>query len=311
MAFRADAAPRPIDAALGGVVRETLLLLVTLLLGALLVVCLVYLPRALIFQQNRASGWEAYWRAVLTFLQGLPQGDFGRNDRGAPVNRMLRAATIRSLQLLGVSSVAALALGLGWGSLLASVRHGPLATLLFGLNTLLISLPSFVVLLLTVDAIATVNLRYGIWITYVQGYGLDRHLLLPGGVLALRGAAFLARAVQIAQEDVLRQDWLRAARARGLGGWDLWWRHVLPALRLPLLGSTLGMLRVMVGALVIIEYMYNWGGLGQRLVGRSGGEAMAASAGVVLVAFFVLVDLIGRLLLRRADPRLREAMHDA
>jgi ABC-type dipeptide/oligopeptide/nickel transport system permease component len=309
--FRTDAAPRPSDAALSSVVREALTLALTLALGVLLVVGLVYLPRALIFQPYRPSGWDAYWRMIAEFLAGVPQGDFGRNDRGAPVNRILRTAVIRSLQLLGASFVAALALGLGWGALLASVRRGLLASALFGLNTLLISLPSFVVLLLAIDAIATLNLHYGIWITYVQGYGLDRHLLLPGGVLALRGAAFMARAVQVAQEDVLRQDWVQAARARGLSGWNLWRRHVLPALRLPLLGSSLGMLRVMVSALVIIEYMYNWGGIGQRLIGRSGGEAISASAGLVLVVFFVLVDLLGRLLLRRADPRLREALQES
>jgi ABC-type dipeptide/oligopeptide/nickel transport system permease component len=311
MAFGADAASRPAEAALSSVVRELLLLALTLLVGALFVVALVYLPRALIIQPYRPSGWAAYLGMVTEFLQGVPRGDFGRNDRGAPVNRILATAVLRSLQLLGASFVVALALGIGWGALLASARRGLLASILFGLNTLLISLPSFVVLLLAIDAIATLNLRYGIWLTYVQGYGLDRHLILPGGVLALRGAAFLARAVQVAQEDVQRQDWLRAARARGLSGWSLWRRHVLPALRLPLLGSTLGMLRVMVSALVIIEYMYNWGGLGQRLIARNGGEAIAASAGLVLVVFFVLVDLLGRMLLRRADPRLREALQES
>ena len=310
MAFNADAALRPTDATLRSVAQELLLLALTLFVGVLLVVGLVYLPRALIFQPYRASGWGAYWKLIAEYLQGVPHGDFGHNDRGAPVNRILGTAVLRSLQLLGIAFVAALGLGLGWGALLASVQRSLPATILFGLNTLLVSLPSFVVLLLAIDAIATLNLRYGIWITYVQGYGLDRHLILPASVLALRGAAFMARAVQVAQEEVMRQDWVRAARARGLGRWSLWWRHVLPALRLPLLGSALGMVRVMVSALVIIEYMYNWGGLGQRLIGGSGGEAVAASAGLVLVAFFVVVDLLGRLLLRRADPRLREALQD-
>ena len=100
----------------------------------------------------------------------------------------------------------------------------------------------------------------------MQGYGLDRHLILPAGVLVLRGAAYLARALEIAQDDVLRQDWVRAARAKGLGGFALWRRHVLPALRLPALGMLLGMLRVMVGAIVIVDYIYGWGGLGQRML---------------------------------------------
>ena len=108
MSFGADSAPRPAEAALSGVVRELLLLAITLLLGALFVVGLVYLPRALIIQPFRPSGWGAYWGMVTEFLQGVPRGNFGRNDRGAPVNRILATAVIRSFQLLGVSFVAAL-----------------------------------------------------------------------------------------------------------------------------------------------------------------------------------------------------------
>src|SRR5581483_377394 len=139
-----------------------------------------------------------------------------------------------------------------------------------------------------------------------------RHLLLPAGVLVLRGSAYLARALHIAQDDVLQQDWIRAARARGLGGLALWRRHVLPALRLPLLGIILGMLRLMVAGIVIIDYMYGWGGLGQRMLNfqpfrlEAADTAMSTSAALTLVFLFVVVDALGQLALRYADPRLRD-----
>jgi ABC-type dipeptide/oligopeptide/nickel transport system permease component len=121
----------------------------------------------------------------------------------------------------------------------------------------------------------------------------------------------MARGVQVAQEEILRQDWIRAARARGLGGLALWRRHILPALRLPLLGSTLGMLRVMVGGLVIVDYIYGWGGLGGRMLRASAAGVAAANdrralgAAVLFVLFFIGVDTLERLALRRIDPRVQ------
>ncbi|HEY0738142.1 MAG TPA: ABC transporter permease subunit, partial [Herpetosiphonaceae bacterium] len=213
----------------------------------------------------------------------------------------------------GVSLGIGLLLGLGWGALLATLRGGWLRLVLFGLSTLLLSLPTFALLLLSMEAVSTLTLRTGMRLTSVYGYGLDDHLVLPAGALALRGAAYMSRAIQVAQEDVLRQEWIRVARSKGLGGFALWRRHVLPALWLPLLGSALGMLRVIVGGFVIVDYLSGWGGLGRQMLeinntGNFGATEteVAAGAAVLFVIFFVLTDALGRVLLRRADPRLRE-----
>ena len=107
----------------------------------------------------------------------------------------------------------------------------------------------------------------------------------------------------------MRQDWVTVARAKGLGGLRLWWRHVLPALRLPLLGGTLGMLRVLVSGLIIVDYVSAWGGLGTRIVRAAqfnrpgaGDEGVATGAAVLIVGFFVIVDALARLVQRYADP---------
>jgi ABC-type dipeptide/oligopeptide/nickel transport system permease component len=253
-----------------------------------------------------------YLTAVRGYLSSLAHGSLGIDRRGIPVSRELLPAARRTLELLVISALAALPLGLIWGGLLASARRRMWRVLLFGLNTLLNSLPTFVVMMLAIEFIASLTLRSGVRLTYVQGYGLDRHLILPTSVLALRGAAYMAGSIQVAQEEILRQDWIRAARARGLGGLALWRRHVLPALRLPLLGSAMGMVRVIVGGLVIVDYMYNWNGLGSYMLKATGAIAARnpndyanAGAAVLLVCLFVGIDALGRLLLRQADPRLR------
>jgi ABC-type dipeptide/oligopeptide/nickel transport system permease component len=254
---------------------------------------------------------EVYLTAVREYLQGLLRGNLGKTNNGLQVSRLLLPATRRSLQLLGISLAIALPVGLGWGALLATVRRRLPILLLYGASTLALSLPSFVILLLGMQAITPLMRVTGVRFAYVQGYGLDRHVVLPTLVLVLRGAAFMAWSIKLAHQDILRQDWIRVARAKGLGGLRLWRHHVLPALRLPLLGSALGMLRVMVSSFVIVDYVYGWGGLGGRMlhIDRHGiGTAESqvnAGAAAVLVIFFVITDLLGRLLLGRLDPRLQ------
>jgi ABC-type dipeptide/oligopeptide/nickel transport system permease component len=292
--------------------RETVGLLLTLMLSGLLVTMIVFAPQAFIGNFARpGQGWSTYIAAIGNFFAGLAHGRLSDSAHNDLVWSNLLTSTRRSIELLGVSIAIALPLGLVWGGLLASTRRHSSRALLFGLNTLVMSLPSFAILLLAMESVANLTLRTGIRLAYVQGYGLDRHLVLPAGVLALRGAAYVARGFQIAQEDILRQDWIRAARARGFSGVALWRHHVLPALRLPAIGIVLGMLRVLINGLIIIDYMYGWGGLGRRMltfdissfdaVSNSG----ATGAALLLVVGFVVLDALGQVSLRYADSRLR------
>jgi len=299
---------------LGGMLGEALALLLTVALSALLVALIVFAPQSFIDTGHNTGpqGLANYFSSITGYLTNLLQGNLSDPRRNPAAWRALLLAARRTGELLGISMALALPIGIGWGALLAFVRRPLMRALLFGINTLVMALPSFAVILLAIEAVATLTLRTGYQLTLVYGYGLDRHLILPAGVLVLRGAAYLARALQIAQQDVLRQDWIRAARAKGLGGLALWRRHVLPALRLPLVGMLLGMLRVMVGGIVLIDYIYGWGGVGQRMLNfrpfalASADANVSITAALVLVVLFVVVDALGQLGLRYADPRLRD-----
>lgn len=293
------------------IARELLLLLLTAAAGSVIVAAIVFLP--VWIGRGAAPGPEAfgnYVGSVGEYLGGLLQGKLGVNARGRIVNDELVEAARRTLELLVASFVCAVALGLAWGAGLALARRGAAQALLFALSGAVISLPTFTVMLLLAEAVATTTLRTGVRLAYVQGYGLDGHLILPTSVLALRGAAYIARAVQVAQEEIMAQDYIRAARARGLGGFGLWRRHVLPALRLPLLGAGLGAVRVIVAGMVIVDFMFGWGGLGRKLLSinaegviSAGNAGVAAGAAIILLLFFVLLDAVGRLLVRGALPQ--------
>jgi ABC-type dipeptide/oligopeptide/nickel transport system permease component len=293
--------------------RETIGLLLTLALSSILVAMIVFAPYAFIGDFSRpAQGWSDYLAAIGNFFAGLARGRLSDSAQNSLVWSNLLTSARRSGELIGVSIAIALPLGIVWGGLLASARQRVARALLFGLNTLVMSLPSFAIMLLSMESVANLTLRTGIQLTYVQGYGIDRHLILPAGVLGLRGAAYLARSFQIAHEDILRQDWIRAARARGFSGVALWRHHVLPALRLPALGIALGMLRVLINGLIMIDYIYGWGGLGRRMLTFDIGSfdtvsnSSADGAALVLVIGFVIIDALGQVSLRYADPRLRE-----
>lgn len=291
-----------------------LTLLLTAALSALIVALVIFAPFAFVDTGRNAAtrGLAPYLHSIGSYFADLAQGQLSDPRHSATAWRGLLQAARRTAELLSISMALALPIGLAWGALLASARQPITRAVLFGLNTIVMALPAFAILMLAIEAVATLTLRTGYQLTLVQGYGLDRHLLLPCGVLVLRGSAYLARAIQIAQDDVLAQDWIRAARAKGLGGLALWRRHVLPALRLPLLGILLGMLRVMVGGIIIVDYIYGWGGLGQRMLNfrpfelASADIPAATSAALALVVLFVIVDTLGQLALRYVDPRLRD-----
>src|SRR5262245_60096954 len=227
----------PTRAGLQSIVAYVSISFVVLISGIVLVVMLLHIPRATLgtFREPPA-GWGRYLPMVGAYLQQLLQGQLATPSRNIQAWRDLWQIAYRSAALLLVSFGIALPFGIVWAALLRHTRRPLLRTIAFGTNMLFLALPSFALLLLLMEFVANLTFRTGIRLTYVQGFGLDRHLVLPAGVLAVRGAAYIARGAHAALDDLLAQDWIRVARAKGLGGWYLWRRHVLPALRLPLLG---------------------------------------------------------------------------
>lgn len=136
-----------------------------------------------------------------------------------------------------------------------------------------------------------------------------RHLVLPAITLALGGAAAWARFVRGEVLDVIRQDFILAARARGIGEKRILIRHVLRAAFLPIL-TLLGLsLPFLVGGAVIVESVFGWPGLGQLAVRSVFARDAALFLGISLVlATMVLAgNLLADLLYLAFDPRTRRA----
>jgi peptide/nickel transport system permease protein len=141
----------------------------------------------------------------------------------------------------------------------------------------------------------------------LHGFGWDAHLILPAIVLAARPAANVMRLGYNALVEVLDADFVRTAHAKGLGPWIVFFRHVLRNAGVPLLTTVAVSLRFSLAILPIVEYIFNWSGVGEELLAAIQIQDTTAVIGMILplAVLFVLVNLLLEALYRVVDPRLR------
>jgi len=136
-----------------------------------------------------------------------------------------------------------------------------------------------------------------------------RHLVLPAVSLGVAAAAYTARHQRSAMLDVLQQDFIRAARARGLGERVLLLRHALRNALTPTLTLAGLALPVLLSGSVLVETVFGWPGMG-RLAAEAIGRRdypMVTAAAILAAVLVVLGNLLADLATRIVDPRLRRA----
>jgi peptide/nickel transport system permease protein len=237
------------------------------------------------------------------WLSGAVRGDLGRSYlTRRPVSEMI-GERVRATLILGFSALAASTLlGVGLGALFATHHDtwidnvGRLATVF------LASIPAFWL------AIALIVL-FGekLRLLPVAGYGVDLHLVLPTLALCLGPAAALMRLTRARMLEVLGQDHVRTARAKGVGESGITWSHVLRNAAIPiagLLGLRFG--HILAGA-VIVESIFAWPGMGSVVLTAISGRDLPVIGGYVLIAgvLFILVGLVVDVGYAVLDPRIR------
>ena len=144
------------------------------------------------------------------------------------------------------------------------------------------------------------------WLPAV-GYGSVAQMVLPAVALSLAPMAQLTRLIRASVLDVLGQDYIRTARAKGLSEQTVVVRHALRNALLPAIGATGVILAHLLGGAVIIETIFTWPGLGQLIVGAALTRDYPVVQGFVtyLAVIVLLANLATDIALRIADPRLR------
>ncbi|GIW08232.1 MAG: peptide ABC transporter permease [Dehalococcoidia bacterium] len=132
-------------------------------------------------------------------------------------------------------------------------------------------------------------------------------LILPAVTLALPSLAFIARVTRMSMVEVLQQDYIRAARAKGLAGHAVLWGHALKNALIPVVTIVGAQAGYLLGGAVLVEYVFGWPGLGLLIVnGINSRDYPLVQGGIVFTAFvFVIINLFVDVLYTRIDPRIR------
>ena len=141
----------------------------------------------------------------------------------------------------------------------------------------------------------------------VGGFGFDAHLILPALVLATRPIAQLARISFLSLDEVLDQDYIRTAWAKGLRETSVWIGHVARNAAIPITTTFATSLRFALSSLPVVELYFGWPGIGYNLLRAIGfrDDNLAVALLVSLGALFILINWLVEFLYGRFDPRLR------
>ena len=240
-----------------------------------------------------------YWR----YLSGLVQGDMGRSYLQKTEVAELIASRLPATLLLMVAAIfCELALGVTMG-IVAALTRGRLAdqALMIG-SFLAVSAPQFVVSLLLLYVFAV---KLG-WFP-IGGYGTFAHLVLPALTLGLLGSGWYSRMMRSSMIDVLRADYIRTARAKGLGRSRVVLRHALPNAILPVIAMIGIDIGVFMGGIVAVESVFGWPGIGQLAWQAIQRVDIPIIMGVTLVSAcaIVLGNLLADLITPLIDPRIK------
>lgn len=237
------------------------------------------------------------------WLAGAFQGDLGRSYKtGEPVFGALRDRFPATLELAGAALLFALVLALPLG-IVAAVYRNSLLDHMARLGALLgASMPSFWLAYLLISVF---SVRLGLLPVSGKG-GLD-HLILPASALGMASAAILSRLTRSALLEVLGEDYIRTARAKGLRENIVILRHALKVALIPVvtvIGLNFGYL---LGGAVIIEHVFAWPGIGRLAVAAIFDRDYPVIQGFVLYigGFILLVNLIVDISYAWLDPRVR------
>lgn len=249
----------------------------------------------------------------LVWLGNILEGDFGRSySLNRPVIDEVMERLSATLLLAGTALVLASVFGLFAGVVSAVRQYGITDKVLTFLVLVGISMPAFFLGLLLILGFA-VNLRLfppsGMTAIYGGGGPLDIawHLVLPALTLAIVAVGVIARLTRTAMLEVLRQDFIRTARAKGLTERRVIGRHAFKAALvsvIPVIGIEAGFV---LGGAVYVETVFQWPGIGSMLVTAiSTRDILLVQGGVLVVAAaYVLFNLAADIVQMAIDPRLR------
>jgi len=253
------------------------------------------------------------------FLANAVQGEFGLSLRqGAKVSRLISERLPATLELAGVAALLALVFGIPMGVYAALKRGTFLSQLFMTLSLLGVSLPTFLVGILLILLFA-VGLGWfpsfgrgdvvqvGWWSSGLLTPKGWHHIVLPAITLAVFQLTLIMRLVRAEMLEVLRTDYVKFARARGLSNTAIHFGHALKNTLVPVITITGLQLGSLIAFAIITETVFQWPGMGLLFIQAvTFADIPVMAAYLCLTALiFVVINLVVDLLYFVVDPRLR------
>jgi peptide/nickel transport system permease protein len=245
---------------------------------------------------------QPLWVQFVRFATSALVGDFGNSLRfGQPAMSLVLERLPATTELAAATMALALLFGIPAG-VIAAVWRGSTLDASIRLITLLgQAVPSFFLGVLAI-------IIFAVWLRWVPtgGRGSLDQLILPAVTLAFNLVALLARVTRSCMLDVLKQDYVRTARAKGVWESKVIWLHALRNAFIPVLtviGLQVGLL---LGGVVVTETIFSWPGVGRLAIQAIYARDFPVVQAVVFVfaMIFVLVNLVVDLLYAALDPRI-------
>ncbi len=253
------------------------------------------------------------------FLVNAAQGEFGISLRqGAKVSRLIAERFPATLELALVAAVMALVIGVPMG-VYAALRRGTFTSQVFMTISLLgVSLPTFLIGILLI-LVFSVHLGWfpsfgrgevtqlGWWSTGLLTAKGWHHIVLPAVTLAIYQLTLIMRLVRAEMLEVLRADYIKFARARGLTDGAIHFGHALKNTLVPVMTITGLQLGGLIAFAIITETVFQWPGMGLLFIQAvTYADIPVMAAYLCLIALiFVVINLVVDLLYFAVDPRLR------
>ncbi|CUH52231.1 ABC transporter permease [Shimia marina] len=253
------------------------------------------------------------------FLEGAVQGDFGVSYRqGRPVGEILLERAPATLELAAVSGFLAISIGIGLGVFTAIRKDGFLANAIMSISLIGVSLPTFLIGILLIYVFAVELgwlpsfgrgdvVQFGWWSTGLLTASGLKAIVLPAITLGLYQMTLIMRLVRSEMLEVLRQDYVRFARARGLKARTVNFRHALKNTLVPVITVTGLQLGSIIAFAIITETVFQWPGVGLLFINAIQFVDIPVMAAYLMLisVMFVAINLIVDLLYFAIDPRLR------
>lgn len=238
----------------------------------------------------------------VTYLGNLLRGDFGISLKtGREISTTISESFSVSAKLGGMAALLAVVVGLVLGSVAALNRGKWPDRVIIFVTTLFVSVPSFILATILLLVFCLQLQWVGVWNSSSPNY------VLPVIALALYPMSYITRLTKSSMLDVLGQDYIRTARAKGVREWLIIFKHALRNALVPVITYVGPMVAYILTGSMVVETVFTVGGLGTKFISAINNQdyPMVMAVTIFLAVLMVVATLMSDLVYKVVDPRIK------